>query len=60
MKHNPPLARQLHLGFLPQRVPGAADWGALDPARRAEALAILARLIARAAGLEDEEGTRDD
>ena len=60
MQHNPPPARQLTLGFLPQRVPGAPDWGALDRARRAEALAILARLIARASGLQDEEGTPHD
>lgn len=59
MQHRPP-PRQLTLGFLAQRVPGAADWERLDPARRARAVAILARMIRRASEARERRGARDD
>ena len=56
-KRPPP--RQLQLEFRPARVPGAPDWERLDPARRARAVALLARLMRRVSGLQ-EEAAGDD
>ena len=59
MKVQPPPARQLNLGFLPNRPPGTPDWGAFPPARQAEALEHLARLIAQAARPGQEDTSND-
>ena len=56
MQKRPRNPRQLQLGFLPPSVPGAPDWGAFGAQRRAAAMAVLARLIRRAAQPDQQRG----